>query len=337
SAKACPRTLHGFTLVELLVVIAIIAVLMALLLPAVQSARESGRRAACANNLKQLALGSIQHLTAFGHYPTGGWDSASVGMISPNLGSDWRQPGGWGYTILPFIEQTNVFNAVNLTQPLPIYACPSRRGSSIGPSGQVMTDYAGNRGSWASSLTPVQDRTTTFGMPSSAGTLPTVYPSTLAGLQSLQTLMAAAAGLLSTPQMYPLTSPLATGTVATGGVIFVGSALPDALIRDGRSNTYLFGEKYVPVAAYAIGTIGYQNVAFAGDSPDTLRGGYRVPVSDATTPIAVNNTGAFGGPHLGVFNAAMCDGSVQSISFDISAQIHFLLACRADRQSVSPD
>ena len=322
----------GFTLVELLVVIAILAVLMALLFPAVQSARESGRRAACANNLKQLALGSSAHLTVLGHYPTGGWNLASVGMISPDRGSDWRQPGGWGFTILPFIEQTTVFNAspVNSTQPLPIYACPSRRGSSIGPGGIVMTDYAGNRGSWASSLTPIEDRITTFGMPSAAGSLP---PSDPSDLKSLQTSMAAAAGLLNEPQ----TDPLAIVTVATGGVIFVGSALPDALIRDGRSNTYLFGEKYVPVAAYAAGTTGYQNVAFAGDSPDTLRGGYRVPVSDATTPIAANNTQAFGGPHTGIFNAAMCDGSVRSISFDISARIHFLLACRADRQPVSPE
>ena len=322
----------GFTLVELLVVIAILAVLMALLFPAVQSARESGRRAACANNLKQLALGSSAHLTVLGHYPTGGWNLASVGMISPDRGSDWRQPGGWGFTILPFIEMTNVFNAspVDDTKPLPIYACPSRRGSSIGPGGIVMTDYAGNRGSWASSLTPIEDRITTFGMPSAAGSLP---PSDPSDLKSLQTSMAAAAGLLNEPQ----TDPLASVTVATGGVIFVGSALPDALIRDGRSNTYLFGEKYVPVAAYAAGTTGYQNVAFAGDSPDTLRGGYRVPVSDATTPIAANNTQAFGGPHTGIFNAAMCDGSVRSIGFDISARIHFLLACRADRQPVSPD
>jgi prepilin-type processing-associated H-X9-DG protein len=127
-----------------------------------------------------------------------------------------------------------------------------------------------------------------------------------------------------------------SGTSAnTGGVIFVGSSLPPARIRDGASTTYLFAEKYVPQAFYTAGGTGYQNAAYVGDSADTLRGGHRPPLSDQTAWASDNRQqGAFGGPHPGIFNAAFCDGSVRQIGFDISAQTHFLLSAREDRQAV---
>jgi len=69
----------GFTLVELLVVVTIIGILIALLMPAVQGARESARRAKCANNLKQLGLGCLAHHEKYGFYPSGGWGHKWVG------------------------------------------------------------------------------------------------------------------------------------------------------------------------------------------------------------------------------------------------------------------
>jgi prepilin-type processing-associated H-X9-DG protein len=165
------------------------------------------------------------------------------------------------------------------------------------------------------------NRGTTFGIPSAAGT----------ALDDA-TEAAAAASLLNTVQL-----TYGSGiSVATGGVIFVGSSLLPARIRDGASNTYLFAEKYVPQAFYASVGIGYSNPAYAGDSPDTLRGGHRPPLSDATAWASDNRgQGSFGGPHPGIFNAAFCDGSVRVMDLDIARQPHFLLSSREDRQAVS--
>ena len=102
-SKAIARIHRAFTLVELLVVITIIGILVALLLPAVQAAREAAQMAQCKNNLMQLALGCLNHENVTKRFPTNGWGFDWIG--DPDLGNDWRQPGGWLYNVLPFIEQ----------------------------------------------------------------------------------------------------------------------------------------------------------------------------------------------------------------------------------------
>ena len=91
---------------ELLVVIAIIGVLVGLLLPAIQAAREAGRRLTCSSHLKQLALGMIVHENSLKFFPTGGWGCQWTG--DADRGFDKRQPGGWTYNVLPFIEQRSL-------------------------------------------------------------------------------------------------------------------------------------------------------------------------------------------------------------------------------------
>src|SRR5271165_6536978 len=97
----------GFTLIELLVVIAIIAVLIGLLLPAVQSAREAARRIQCTNNLKQIALATMNYENAFGAFEPGG-----VVIV----GNEWGNNSSmlaWRALILPQMEQNNLYNAIN--------------------------------------------------------------------------------------------------------------------------------------------------------------------------------------------------------------------------------
>jgi prepilin-type N-terminal cleavage/methylation domain-containing protein len=92
----------AFTLVELLVVIAIIGILIALLLPAVQAAREAARRAQCRNHLRQLAVAMLTHESTHGFFPSGGWGHRWTG--DPDRGTGYRQPGGWAYAVLPYLE-----------------------------------------------------------------------------------------------------------------------------------------------------------------------------------------------------------------------------------------
>ena len=95
------------SLVGLLVVIAIIGILIALLLPAVQAAREAARRSQCSNNLKQLGFGMLRVEHVYGHFPSGGWGWRWVG--EPERGPGTEQPGGWAFSILPYLEQQQLF------------------------------------------------------------------------------------------------------------------------------------------------------------------------------------------------------------------------------------
>jgi prepilin-type N-terminal cleavage/methylation domain-containing protein len=129
------KPLHGFTLVELLVVISIIGVLIALLLPAVQAAREASRRTQCTNHLKQIGLAFQNHHSTHGYFPTGGWnwdDAPTYVNDRPLTGPD--QKAGWGFQILPYAEAQNVWQAgpvVAIGTPISFFFCPTRRSPQV--------------------------------------------------------------------------------------------------------------------------------------------------------------------------------------------------------------
>jgi prepilin-type N-terminal cleavage/methylation domain-containing protein/prepilin-type processing-associated H-X9-DG protein len=122
---------RGFTLIELLVVLAIIAILIGLLLPAVQKVRESAARLKCQNNLKQMGLACHSSHDANGGLPPGYRSSGAY----LDGGTDTAPGWGWAAFLLPFLEQDNLFRQINLTQPLqgqaaittmlPVFLCPS--------------------------------------------------------------------------------------------------------------------------------------------------------------------------------------------------------------------
>ena len=126
--RAVSRQGRGFTLVELLVVIAIIGVLVALLLPAIQAARESARRTACANNLKQLGLGLQNHVGAKQTFPPG-----------EKQGCYKCEPWGWSALVLPYIEESNLFQQLVIPNQ-PGFA-PNANHTLGGPSQQVLPVY----------------------------------------------------------------------------------------------------------------------------------------------------------------------------------------------------
>jgi prepilin-type N-terminal cleavage/methylation domain-containing protein/prepilin-type processing-associated H-X9-DG protein len=119
----------GFTLIELLVVIAIIAVLVGLLLPAVQKVREAANRMSCGNNLKQIALAFHNYHDTNGTFPSGAWSPPGAMKGNSNWATGWRDPRSsccpwgifsWAALILPYMEQSSLYNQLNFK--VPVYA-----------------------------------------------------------------------------------------------------------------------------------------------------------------------------------------------------------------------
>lgn len=134
------RRIAGFTLVELLVVIAIIGILVALLLPAVQAAREAARRSSCINNVRQIALGALNYETSFGTLPLG--TRNRVGQFRG--GNVWYDDYTWATYVLPYLEQGSSFDGFDFDKPylgshhqsarsfhVSLYECPSDVASHI--------------------------------------------------------------------------------------------------------------------------------------------------------------------------------------------------------------
>jgi prepilin-type N-terminal cleavage/methylation domain-containing protein/prepilin-type processing-associated H-X9-DG protein len=328
---------RGFTLLELLVVIGIIAVLAAMLFPAVQKLRELANRTKCVNNLHQIGIAMGSHFGTHQSFPMNGTTIPSTGPYPFSLTSYpgaspsaymWgmgdatqgpkSQPGSWAYEILPYMEETNAFKNVDFSVSVSLFMCPTR-----GRPAQQLLSSPDSFGWSYNAQTAGGTQLNPWGKTDYAGNylmMPNINdPRNLNAVGGMRS--------------YPVTS-----------------------VHDGASNTILIGEKALALAAYNTGGWYWDEAIFVGGSGGTTRG---VPTQSPNTnvgtpfysqtaivptqtifpplpfyyPVGVvqdndsnmlsaslfaNN---FGSPHTGGVNFLFADGSVRTFNFNFSPSV----------------
>jgi prepilin-type N-terminal cleavage/methylation domain-containing protein len=308
------RGRQAFTLVELLVVIAIIGVLVALLLPAVQAAREAARRMSCTNKLKQLGLALHNYHDTHRTFPPGVLLFGS-GANCPPMGGTNETGASWLVLLLPYLEQQPLyqqfnfhqrfvgrFNLINQSpngpwqfQPLALVKCPSDPKAIA--NGSVVTNYVGVAGGGCNGLT-------------NCGNLPAPDCEGAAG------------------RLY-----------FSNGVFFKNSNVRLANITDGTTNVYLLGEtNYMRVPSDANVGTNYPSWAAGADlRVPAINSSYQTmaaAVLPINSPALPTDSGGFmrlfGSHHVRGCNMTLADGSTRFVSDNINLQTHRLLGARDD-------
>jgi prepilin-type N-terminal cleavage/methylation domain-containing protein len=318
-SRYAARSPGGLTLVELLAVIAIIGLLVAMLLPAVQGARESARRTQCANNMRQLATAMQAHEHQFGRFPSAcTWDGIwrVFSWKAPAYQTEGIQSWGWGAMLLPWLEQKTIYD---ILQPL------------ARPLHEVVSDSA--------SVAAMRQPLVAFRCPSDSGSV-TNEGMGFGGTSVWGTGFARAnyIGVYGAGQL---------NTAAAGdGVLYRNSNMTISGIRDGTSNTFMLGERatVVPggrttrgVTVYGVNT----NQIGLG----SYRGIYYITGS-AFTPLNATADGpsyqlvdfGFSSPHPGGAFFAFCDSSIRWISEHVDyPNVYLPLSRRRDGRPSSQD
>jgi prepilin-type N-terminal cleavage/methylation domain-containing protein/prepilin-type processing-associated H-X9-DG protein len=358
SSLLAPRP-FAFTLVELLVVIAIIGILVALLLPAIQAAREAARKIQCKDNLKNIGLACLNHVDTLKVFPTGGEfpnPSLEYYFEGGHLMGPEKQGLGWGFQILPYLEEGAVHDLKKEADIGPvsitIYNCPSRRGVTKVPA-QVLetsapiivslTDYGGvfpctslKQQSDPFNLLPPLDLTTQAD-PWTARNYFTAY-SGYSGTNH-----AVYDGVIVRTPWHNDTANYSVRKSTPGGDshFWVDVPYPTKIagITDGTSKTMLITEKYLRSDLYDGRTSSDDRGWSDGWDPDVMRCTCVNPLNDSQidkdhspAPPDVINASFFdlqiGSAHTGGFNAVFADGSVHTMSYDISLPVLNALGTR---------
>jgi prepilin-type N-terminal cleavage/methylation domain-containing protein/prepilin-type processing-associated H-X9-DG protein len=230
---------NAFTLIELLVVIAIIAVLVGLLLPAVQKVREAAARMSCSNNLKQLGLAAHNYHSANNKFPPG----VNVPAVITGLANGQNSPAplvaGQSFSIfealLPYIEQNNVYSQLNFVGPATVNGNPGNDSEYINCATATVPNPPGS--------TIIK----TFLCPTDTAPTQTTYVGTSGVSKGLNYLFGAntyggSAGIRSFYTFDSSGNPSGTG-MTQDGVFYINSSVSVTTITDGTSNTIAFGER----------------------------------------------------------------------------------------------
>jgi len=311
-----PRGRHAFTLIELLVVIAIIAILIGLLVPAVQKVREAASRLSCSNNLKQIGLALHNHHDSRGTFPPGGMNTGTNGTVTYT---------GWSIEILPYLEQDNLYklyrqNEVNTStnnntfgqQRVKTYECPSdgligkTEAPASGPGSGQQWMHGSYRGvSGRTNLTKGYGAWDTFE--------PAQWPNSSMDGSYRGVLHATSSAYNGVP------AQTAGGVSQLGGPERIGS------ITDGTSNTLMVGEltftDTTRRATFWAYTYACYNQSSATVESRHLTNSY---VKCANTPGQYGDQlckRAFGSNHSQGLNFVMADGSVRFIPYSVDVNI----------------
>lgn len=312
------RRHRGFTLVELLVVIAIIAMLVTLLLPAVQAAREAARRTQCTNHLKQIALAFHNHHGAIEYFPSAGGDDWTWQMTynaagNPVVGE--KQHGGWGFQILPYCEEMGVWegggqpdnmskSVFARSQLISWMFCPSRRE----PEGVEANDWLRNPASSGRSLLHAKN-------------------DYAAAAHDTNVRFSDGSVFNKAQGLGAVTRTFLTPSDARNDI----SVKPMSInrITDGTSKTMLVSEKRMNVSLLGRMQANDNEGYTTAWNHDTMRYVNRAPLPDfnhATDP----GDDRFGSSHTAGMNVSYADGSVKFVGYDIDLDVFRSMGVRMD-------
>ena len=312
---------HGFTLIELLVVIAIIAILIGLLLPAVQKVREAAARAKCQNNLKQLALGCHNYESSYGYLPPAGkgygWCSSDAGATGTG-DTAIQNMSGW-VLVLPYIEQQALYSQMDLDGAF----MNRTTGGCCGLTGNQKGTLAGDattNGNGALMSTKIS----MFVCPSETGNR----------VQGASGTYGPGGSLTGERTNYDFVASRSDAGLGTNGCNYWSRASASTRYmfgensktklldpKDGTSNTFMLGETTVEVANGEAHNWGYRGWVMTGADPNGGINVWDIPTSGVPTIGNLNSWGQVGSLHTGGCFFAMGDASVRFVRDSVSSTV----------------